>query len=132
MRKIEEICNDIKELTSKYMWMVGEESYQRNCLLQEIIDVVNSNTNWILCKDRLPTKTDCLHYDDLTMEHFDCFWVTMLQNNCGLTYSTRMCYRPERNLWYRNGSDMSGVDASKIIAWMPLVVPNPYKINEVN
>ena len=31
MRKIEEICNDIKELTSRYMWMSGEESYQRDC-----------------------------------------------------------------------------------------------------
>ena len=132
MRKIEEICYDIKELTSRYMWMDGEESYQRDCLLQEITDIVNSKTNWILCKDRLPNEKDCLYFDNFVKEHFDCFWVTILQNSHGLTYATRMCYRPERNLWYRNGSNMSGVDASKIIAWMPLVVPNPYKINEVN
>ena len=128
MRKIEEICNNIKELTSRYMWMAGEESYQRDCYLREITDIVKGN--WILCKDRLPSKTDCLHYDDLTMEHFDCFWVTMLQNSHGLTYSTRMCYRLERNLWYRNGSDMSGVDTSKIVAWMPLVIPKPYIFEE--
>ena len=40
MRTIEEICNDIKKLTSRYMWMAGGESYQRDCLLQEIIDTV--------------------------------------------------------------------------------------------
>ena len=64
MRKIEEICNDIKELTSRYMWMDGEESYQRDCLLQEITDIVNSKTNWISCKDRLPNEKDCLHFDN--------------------------------------------------------------------
>lgn len=127
MRTIEEICNDIKELTSRYMWMAGGESYQRDCLLQEIIDTVNSNPNWILCKDRLPSKTDCLYYDYLTMEHFDCFWVTILQNRHGLTFTTRMCYRPERNLWYRNGYDMSPVDVNRIVAWMPLAIPKPYR-----
>ena len=89
-----------------------------------------NNENWILCENRLPTKTDCLNYDNLTMEHFDCFWVTILKNSYGLTYTTRMCYRPERNLWYRNGFDMSAVDESKIVAWMPLIVPKPYRLNQ--
>ena len=84
--------------------------------------------NWILCKDRLPTKLDCLNYDTVTDEHFDCFWVTILQNSCGLTYTARMCYRPERNLWYQNGANMSAVDASKIVAWMPIIVPKAYQL----
>lgn len=88
------------------------------------------NDDWILCKDRLPTITDCRHYDNLTMEHFDCFWVTILQNSHGLTYTTRMCYRPERNLWYKDGRDMDAVDPNKIIAWLPIDIPKPYRIIE--
>lgn len=88
------------------------------------------NNDWILCKDRLPAITDCRHYDNLTMEHFDCFWVTMLQNSHGLTYATRMCYRPKRNLWYRDGRNMDAVDPNKIIAWMPIDIPKPYRIIE--
>lgn len=85
-------------------------------------------SEWSLCKDKLPSISDCHNYDDYTNEHYDAFWVTVLQNQHGLSYSTKMCYRPERNLWYRDGSDLKSVE--NVIAWMPLSWPEPYRISD--
>lgn len=86
------------------------------------------NETWILCAERCPGISDCKYYDDSLHEHYDAFWVTMLENNWGLTCSTKMCYRPERGLWYKDGSDMCMV--GKVIAWMPLVKPKAYQLQK--
>ena len=92
-----------------------------------------TKNGWIPVSERLPGKEDCQRYDFDNEEPIGIFWVTILQNRSGLTYTTKMCYRPGRGIWYRNGSEMnrrSGWTGHRIVAWMPMDIPEPYQMNE--
>ena len=78
---------------------------------------------WISTKKQLPQIYDCKGYDSIANEHYGPFLCTLDGGAAG-RYVTKLCFRPERNLWYRNGSDMESIDSNKIIAWKNL--PRPY------